>query len=279
MIEKVRAYGKVNIGLHVVKKKKNGYHLLDMIMSEIDLFDEIEFFECDTIKVDMSPTICEEKDNLCYKVANYIKEKYSILKGIKIVIKKNIPSGAGLGGGSSDAAAVLKFLNKYWDLKLSARRLKKVGEIFGKDIPYFICGGLARVRGEGEKISKIKKKPKEKPIALIIPKEKISTKVVFNNFTNFKKSRIKELLKALMEEKMQKFVFNDLTSTTNSLTSGLITDIKEKLNAFNIGNTMTGTGTVVVAFCEGDIEVFKHHVVSAVGNDEKIEIVFTKLKF
>ena len=173
----------------------------------------------------------------------------------------------------------MKFLNKYWDLNLSTRYLKKIGAIFGKDIPYFLCGGLARVRGEGEKVSKIKTKLEEKPIALIIPKEKISTKVVFNNFANFKKSKIKELLRALKKEQMQKFVFNDLMNTTNTLTNGLIVDIKEKLNAFNIGSTMTGTGTVVVAFCDGDIDEFKHNIVSAVGNEKKIEIVFTKLKF
>ena len=279
MIDKVRAYGKVNIGLHVVKKKKNGYHLLDMIMSEIDICDEIEFYECDALRVEMYPEICEEKDNLCYKVAKYIKEKYSISKGIKIVIRKNIPSGAGLGGGSSDAASVLMFLNKYWNLKLSTSSLKKIGASFGKDIPFFICGGLARVKGEGEKLSTIKKELKENNIALIVPKVKIGTKEVFSNFVDFRKSRIKDLLKALKKEEIQNFVFNDLTDTTNFLTNGLIECIKEKLNAFNIRSTMTGTGTVVVGFCDGKVEDFKQNVVLAVGGDESVEIVFTKLKF
>ena len=96
---KKRAYGKINLGLKVVSKRTDGFHNLEMIMAKIDLFDEIEFKESTLLEV-----VCDgiaQEDNLVYKVAKYLKERYCVKKGIKIIINKNIPMGAGLGGGSS----------------------------------------------------------------------------------------------------------------------------------------------------------------------------------
>ena len=115
---KKRAYGKINLGLKVIKKREDGFHEIETVMTRISLYDEMTFTESDKIEVECTGLTLAMKDNLVYKVALYLKEKYQVSKGIKINIKKMIPSEAGLGGGSSDAAMTIMCLNKIWNLKM-----------------------------------------------------------------------------------------------------------------------------------------------------------------
>ena len=193
MKELVKSYAKINLGLEVVKKTKKNYHKLKMIMTLIDLYDEIIFSEGEDLVVTTDNKVCRMEDNLCYKVALYLKELYKIKKGIHIHINKKIPDGGGLGGGSSNAAAVISFLNTYWNLHLSKRKCKKIGFKFGCDIPYFFERGTAYVRGYGEKVKPLKKQLEEDDIIVVIPKFKMSTKDVFENHIIKRKKSIKRL--------------------------------------------------------------------------------------
>ncbi|MBN2619740.1 4-(cytidine 5'-diphospho)-2-C-methyl-D-erythritol kinase [candidate division WOR-3 bacterium] len=150
----VKAYAKVNIGLKILGKRTDGYHTIETTLSTINLADtiEIETFPSG-IMIEAPGVDIPEQENLCYKAAALIKEHCSVKPGVRIVLTKNIPIGGGLGGGSSDAAAVLKGINKLHNCGLDDEKLMELGVHLGADIPFFIKGGAAYARGIGEKLT------------------------------------------------------------------------------------------------------------------------------
>ncbi|MCR4945118.1 MAG: 4-(cytidine 5'-diphospho)-2-C-methyl-D-erythritol kinase, partial [Clostridium sp.] len=142
---KGKAHAKINISLDVVGKREDGYHLLSMIMQSIELYDEIEISEIRegiTINCNKSFIPTDER-NLAYKAARLFLDTYKIKSGVLINIIKNIPVAAGLAGGSADCAAVLRILNKMFNVNASDEELMKLGEKLGADVPYCIKGGTA----------------------------------------------------------------------------------------------------------------------------------------
>ena len=140
----LKAYAKINIGLDVTGKLPDGYHLVKMIMQNIDLYDEVVLTEnvSGDIRLDMNvdflPT---DERNLAYKAAKLMKEDFGIDRGIDIYIRKNIPAAAGMAGGSTDAAAVMTGMNKLFDLNIDRNILMEHGLKLGADVPYCIMGG------------------------------------------------------------------------------------------------------------------------------------------
>ena len=274
----VRSYAKINLGLHVVKKTKKNYHKLKMIMTEIELCDEIIFEQNDEVIVAMDNDICAMENNLCYKVACYLKRKYNIDKGIKITIIKKIPDGGGLGGGSSNAAAVLKYLNKAWDINLNTRQLIKIGYMFGCDIPFFIKGDISLVGGYGEKIKPLKVAPSNDDILLIVPNFKNSTREVFEQFASFQKNRIKKLLTGLKQGGYKGYIFNDLEEAANVVSDNGIFEIKEIIKREGVDHiVMSGSGSTIVCFFESgvDIDYFKKRLKFKLEN---CRVIKSKLK-
>lgn len=253
-MNKVMSYAKINLGLQIDKKLKNGYHKIKTIMTLIELHDEMYFENSDSIFVSMDKNICHMADNLCYKVAIYLQKKYNIKNGIKIHIKKNIPDGAGLGGGSSNAAETLKFLNKAWNLNLSQKKLKKIGSKFGCDIPFFIEGGVCYAKNMGEKVKKIKNKLSNEDIVLIIPEKKIKTKDVYNCCIVKKEEKIRELLKNINCGEYKKSVFNQLEDAANIVSDNLISQIKNEVCNQVAQVFMTGSGSAVVCLFDNNKE-------------------------
>ena len=182
---------KINRGFNVLKKRSDGFHDIETNFQFLEWGDEIIFnFDTKISKV-YCPEV-EEKNNLAYKAIQLIKETCKINKEVSIKIKKNIPIGSGLGGGSSNAATVLLVLNKYWKLNLSNKVLKKLGSSLGSDIPIFIEGVARKARGKGEIFSKTSLK--EEIIFLVMPRCKISTAKAFqqikaDDFKNSKSSK------------------------------------------------------------------------------------------
>ena len=152
---KMKAYAKVNISLDIVGKRDDGYHLLRMIMQNIDLYDEIivEKNNKDIIIECNKNYVPTDSRNLAYKAAIAFKERYNIAEGVKIKIFKNIPVSAGLAGGSTDAATVLKIMNKLFEVNASDEELMELGLKLGADVPYCIKGGTALCEGLGEIIT------------------------------------------------------------------------------------------------------------------------------
>lgn len=161
MFRKVRlqANAKLNLGLDIIGKREDGYHLLESVMQSVNLYDTVAV--CRTkkegITVRCEKVAVAQEKNIAYKAATAFFNEVGLPQntGISIKIIKRIPSQAGMGGGSADAAATLVALNRLFKTKLSESQLCKIGEKVGADVPFCICGGTRLVRGIGEIITKL----------------------------------------------------------------------------------------------------------------------------
>lgn len=148
-----KAPAKINLSLDVLYKREDNYHEVEMIMTMIDLADRLEMSELprDTIIISsQAGYIPLDEKNLAFKAAKLIKERYEVKQGVYIHLDKKIPVSAGLAGGSSDAAAALRGLNRLWNLNIPIEELQRLGAELGSDIPFCVSGGTAIARGRGE---------------------------------------------------------------------------------------------------------------------------------
>lgn len=152
------AYGKINLALDVLYKRDDGYHEIDTVMQQIDLKDTLILKDRDSgISIESNEkSIPLDERNLAYKAWKKMVERVKVNRGVDITIIKRIPVAAGLAGGSTDAAAVIKGLNMLWDLNLSQEELMKIGKEIGADVPFCIFGGTAQAKGIGERLKRIK---------------------------------------------------------------------------------------------------------------------------
>jgi 4-diphosphocytidyl-2-C-methyl-D-erythritol kinase len=149
----LRAYAKINIGLRILGKRPDGFHNIETVFHEIDLCDELTFERADAISLrTSSPHVPTDSRNLCVLAAEALHTRVHGGEGVRISLKKNIPVGAGLGGGSSDAATVLVALNKFWNAGLDRRELESLASTLGSDVPFFIRGGTAMGTSRGESL-------------------------------------------------------------------------------------------------------------------------------
>jgi 4-diphosphocytidyl-2-C-methyl-D-erythritol kinase len=178
----IKARAKINLTLDVIGKRPDGYHEVAMVMQTIDLHDLITLTAItEGIKITANnPEIPLGPENLVYKAVELIKPA-GFSGGIHIHIEKNIPMAAGLAGGSTDAAAVLKGLNSLWRLNLSLDELLGLGSRIGSDVPFCILEGTALATGRGEKLTPLAAAP-ELWLVLAKPPIGISTKVVYSRF-------------------------------------------------------------------------------------------------
>jgi len=175
---------KLNLHLRVTGKLPDGYHSLETIFQEIPFSDELEIDVTDDGTVHFSAsgiTIPENGSNICVKAAEILKAKFPSGKGCRIHLRKNVPIGAGLGGGSSDAAAVLKALNGLWELRLKDSELEHIGLSLGADVPFFIKGGCAWAEGKGEVLKPLPPILKNGTVLLVYPNIHISTPRAYKN--------------------------------------------------------------------------------------------------
>lgn len=175
------AYAKINIYLHVLGKRNDGYHNLESLMVPISLYDELEFFDSDETIVNMNVDI---KDNIIYKAIDYMKEKFNINKNVKINVTKKIPISSGLGGGSADLSATLRGLNRLWNLGLTLDEIGKIAILFGSDTLFQVYNTPAIIKGRGEIIEFTGYTSKK--ILLVNPKIEISTSTIFKEYRNEK---------------------------------------------------------------------------------------------
>ena len=148
----LRAPAKVNLTLEVLGRRDDGYHDIVSIMQTVDLCDTITFEPADALAIDCDDASIDPSENLALRAATLLDESTGGGKGAKIRLEKSIPVAAGLGGGSSDAAATLVGLNRLWDLGLPIERLVDLAARLGSDVPFFIHGGVAMVQGRGERV-------------------------------------------------------------------------------------------------------------------------------
>ncbi len=254
----VKANAKINLALNVVRKRKDGYHDLDMVMVPLDLCDTIEIsllsdeYETDLFIDDYS--IPTDQRNTVFQAIQKLRERYFFTQEFTIDIHKEIPTEAGLGGGSSDAAAVLKAIIEMLHLPVQEQELLEIAKEIGADVPYFIKNKAAHVEGIGEKITPIKMK-KAYSVLLVKPFLGCSTKEIFKRHTiqNQHRADISLLIDGLETgdfEKIAKGSGNDLTSDAVSLL-GDIERIIHTLHDFGFSCVnMSGSGSTVYALSE-----------------------------
>ncbi len=183
----IKSPAKINLHLEVIGKREDGFHELAMIMQNIDLSDYLEFQINNEglIKLDSDcNNLSLSSDNLIVKSANLLKKKLNIDLGVNIFLRKNIPIGAGLAGGSSNAAATLIGLNKLWDLNLDQETLCSFSSTLGSDIPFFINGGTQLCFGRGEILERLDSKLEYGVILLKNPNISVSTAETYKKFSN-----------------------------------------------------------------------------------------------
>ncbi len=251
----IKAFAKINAYLDVLSKREDGYHNLDMIMLPLELHDSLQVtflpYSNDSYVVCDHVELKETKYNLINKTLIEMKNRYNIKDNFNIIVHKEIPISAGLGGGSSNAAATIKALCHLLKLKLSKEELLDLAKTLGADVPFCLDNIPARVSGIGESLKPIKLK-KRYNVLIIKPEEGLSTKHVFEYADTIKLDhgngdKVEEALISGDDNLLAESVFNSLEKPSISLLSK-IQDIKNML--FNDGLKivlMSGSGSAVFA--------------------------------
>jgi 4-diphosphocytidyl-2-C-methyl-D-erythritol kinase len=254
---KFRAYAKINIGLHVLGKRSDGYHDLETVFHEIDCFDEIELERHEKVTMTADSILVPvDGSNLCLRAAVLLQKEKHVRQGVIIHLKKNIPIGAGLGGGSSDAAAVLCGLNHFWELRLSNNQLRSLAAQIGADVPFFIDGGTAYATGRGE-ILELFSLPLPYWIAVVTPLVRISTVWAYSQLTPKRSGKASDLQSKLVKQisipqKLTSIIQNDFEPLVFQ-TYPELGSIKEKLNTMGaVFSLMSGSGSSIYGFFENE---------------------------
>lgn len=251
----LKAYGKINLGLDVLRKRDDGYHEVRMIMQTIGIFDRIDLIRKDEpgIRIETNlfylPT---NENNLVYKAARMLMDEFSIPGGVSVHLRKFIPVSAGLAGGSSDAAAVLFGINKMFHLELTTRQLMERGVKIGADVPYCILRGTALSEGIGEILTPLPPVP-QCQVLIAKPGINVSTRFVY---TNLDANRLKpeqhpdidKILTGIHNQDLHQIAANlgNVLETVTIREHPVIQSIKDVMLEYGaIGSLMSGSGPTV----------------------------------
>ncbi len=172
---------KVNLYLHVLRRRPDGYHDIDSVFQAVSLYDRLRFIRRDEAGIDLSVEgdgLPNDQSNLVVKAFQAVRRGFSLKGGVNAALEKRIPTAAGLGGGSSDAAATISGLNLLMGLGLDIRAMAGIGAEVGSDVPFFFSGGQAHVGGRGEVVESIDL-PLEYTLALVTPALSVSTAAAY----------------------------------------------------------------------------------------------------
>lgn len=252
----VPAYAKINLGLRVLGKRADGYHNLETFFLQIDLADRVSFakssrpglaFRCNWTDIG------DPEANLCVRACRVLEQSCGVRLNVDVHLEKRIPHGAGLGGGSSDAAVTLLALNEMFALGLSAEQLGELAIQVGSDVPFFLHGGLAYATGRGEQLEVLDYLPPG-CILIVQPELSISTRWVFENLkiglTNIEKNTTLASLKNSLSEpdKLRDVCRNELETIVFSGYPELA-EIKSRLQDAGASPvSMSGSGSAIFGF-------------------------------
>lgn len=257
----LNSYAKLNLYLKIIARRRDGYHDLDTVFERIDLADKIILKSRLDNKIKIitpSSQIPKGKANLAWRAARILKDNFKIKSGVDIKIIKHIPPAAGLGGGSSNAAAVLMGLNKLWKLGLNQRRLISLGKSLGADVPFFICNlPFARARSRGDQIRSLKALGNSRFWHIVVvPKARLATALAYQKWDETAQkvrltrpdSDVRMLTSALKRKDfslISRGLFNSLEEASFKLCPE-IQKVKERLSSLGLKSIlMSGSGTAV----------------------------------
>jgi 4-diphosphocytidyl-2-C-methyl-D-erythritol kinase len=253
-----KAPAKINLTLDALYKRADGYHELEMVMTTIDLADRIDLMrkERPTISLESSSGLVpQDERNLAYRAAALLKGKMGVERGVHIYIHKRIPVAAGLAGGSSDAAATLRGLNRLWELGLTDAELAKMGAEIGSDVPFCVYSNTALAKGRGEILTPLLPPP-ACWVVLAKPTRGVSTADVFGNLEIDQVEEhpdtegMVQAIEAQDYVTIQQKLINILEPVTMKMYPE-VRRIKEKMMQFGAdGVLMSGSGPVVYGLVE-----------------------------
>jgi 4-diphosphocytidyl-2-C-methyl-D-erythritol kinase len=256
------APAKINLFLEIQNKRSDGYHNLESIMQTVSLYDNLSFESAseDIFLASSDKSLPTDETNIVYKAAKAVKARFNINKGVKIYLTKEIPIGAGLGGGSSDAAATLKALVKLWNIKTTKNALEQIAAKLGADVPFFLTGGTALCKGVGEIIVPLKNIG-ELNVVLVNPGIKISTADVYKKIEF-------PLINLAKIYKIKSLICNDSFDTKNAFSSCFnrleefvlpnypkLAKIKSVLNELGCISLMSGSGSTIFGIFDSNTRV------------------------
>lgn len=250
-----KAYAKINISLDVIGKRNDGYHMLEMIMQRIELYDILDIVKNNSginIRCNKSYVPLDER-NLVYKAAKLFIDTYNIKGGVDFNIIKNIPVAAGLAGGSADAATTLVAMRDLYHVDINDEELCDLGLKIGADVPYCIKGGTALCEGIGEKVTQLKSF-NGNILVLIKPNFGVSTKEVYKNLDInkiYKHPDTKGLINAI-ENNDLKYISENMRNVLENVTLKkhiILKEIKQNMVKYGaLGAMMSGSGPSVFGF-------------------------------
>ena len=249
----LKAYGKINLGLDVIRKRPDGYHDLDMIMQMVDVYDDViiekKAGEEIVVKADAA-VLSNGKDNLAYMAAKMLFDEFGIKSGVEITIHKRIPIAGGMAGGSSDCATTLIGINEMFNLGLSKQQLMERGVKLGADVPYCVLGGTAIARGIGEVLTPLPTPP-QCHVIIAKPPISVSTAYVYGHIRPdeiTKRPDIEQMTLAIKEQDLNKLsdlLYNVMEEVTVS-EYPVIEELKSiMLENGALNSIMSGSGPTV----------------------------------
>ena len=259
MVIETYAPAKINLGLEILNKRNDGYHNVDMIMQSINLFDCITVKETNDSCISIKHTEkmdLKMEDDIAYKCAKLFFDRSKIeTPGILIEINKRIPVSAGLGGGSSDGAAVLVSLNELYGSPFSQNELMELGSKVGADIPFCIIGGTARASGIGTDL-KVIKSNLNYFLVLVKPKISISTQKAYSLFDKgscLKFQNLNKLENFICSSNLEVFCQNLFNRFESLINKECIKEIKNEFMSYGaLGSLMSGSGSTVYGIFENE---------------------------
>lgn len=251
----LKAYGKINLGLDVLRRREDNYHEVRMIMQTVGIYDRIDVIYREepgiTVETNLHYLPCNE-NNLVYKAAKLLMDEFGIKEGVHINLRKFIPVAAGMAGGSSDAAAVLFGVNKMFGLGLTRNQLMERGVKIGADVPYCVMRGTALSEGIGEILTPLPPVP-QCQVLIAKPGISVSTKFVYENLhaNQLKKEQhpdIDGMIEAIRQRDLYGIAdrFGNVLETVTIPAYPVIREIKEAMVKYGaIGSLMSGSGPTV----------------------------------
>ncbi len=251
---------KINLGLNIVSKREDGFHNIETIFYPVQVKDALEFVEsskgCTSLKISGMPVDGDLSTNLVMKAYELLLAKYS-LPQLSILLQKNIPLGAGLGGGSADAAFMLKMLDSYFELNMSLVELEECAGVLGSDCPFFIKNKPVFASGRGEVFEELGLDLSSLYVVLVKPNVHVSTKDAYSGCTPCNpKYSLKEIIKRPIED-WKLLMVNDFESSVFAKYPE-ISKVKDRLyEAGAIYASMSGSGSSVFGIFREPIDLQK----------------------
>jgi len=275
----LHAPAKINLTLEILYRRDDGYHQLRTVLQELAYGDTIFLEEAPGMRLDFffaDPRLPLGGANLAYRAAALLQESYAPGRGARISLLKKIPVAAGLGGGSSDAAAVLKGLNRLWGLDLSLNKLHGLAARLGSDVPFFLYGGTALGEGRGDIIHPLPPFPHTFVLLACLPQAALATPVVYRtlNWEKIKKGEKTGTFIRLLKERPEQenrngdllerllgLMVNDLEAAAFNLVKELL-PLKEKLRQLGLAPLLSGSGPTLFALSRdpGKLSVAKERL-------------------